>query len=125
MKKSFAFSFVILLIILSCNNSFDSDSGNRMDNTMNAESQINKELDLRSTLLNGVWCLSDDQMVSFEIMTDSIYYPDQGEKYLYRAKGDSVFIYYDGWTYKGKYKFEAEYLMISDSFNVSTYIRRN
>lgn len=63
--------------------------------------------------LIGVWGKDINGNANFQLTNDSIYYLEA--RYKYSVRGDSIFIYYDHWTYQGKFYFRNDSLIIRDS----------
>ena len=95
------------------------DSASEMKVTEN----ILKNRDTRKKeKLIGVWGPSFDENASFQIQQDSIYYPEHFKNYKYITSNDSLFILFDGWTYKCKYEFRNDSLFLIDKENVAEFV---
>jgi len=73
--------------------------------------------------LLGIWGSSPNENANFEILKDSIYYPDDFAYVKYTTKGDSIFIDYDGAIYKAKYLVRNDTLTMIDKNNIDVFIR--
>ncbi len=62
--------------------------------------------------LIGVWGLSTDGNANFRIQADSIYYPEHFKSYKYHTKNDTLYIHYDGWTYRGAFLVRNDTLIL-------------
>jgi len=73
--------------------------------------------------LTGVWGHSVKENASFQIQTDSIYYPEYFKSYKYQTKKDSIYIHYDGWIYKGAFLFRNDSLILKTQEKESRFVR--
>lgn len=75
--------------------------------------------------LIGIWGIIGEENSTFQISVDSIYYTDQDNDnvYKYIVKGDSLFIFYDGYTYKSIYNLFQDKLILTGSDGVDTFIK--
>lgn len=73
--------------------------------------------------LLGVWGPSKSENASFRIEKDSIYYPEHFKSYKYTISKDSIFIEYDGWTYKGIFYFKNDSLVLKSQDKIHKFVR--
>ena len=76
--------------------------------------QENKTKTASKERLIGVWGQHINENANFKIVKDSIYYFED-KYYKYSLKKDSVFIYLDNSTWKGKYYFRNDSLILRDT----------
>lgn len=79
--------------------------------------------DDEKTKLQGVWGKSINENASFWIKSDSIYYPENFISYKFTTKRDSIFIQYDGWIYKGIFRFRNDSLVLKTRDKENVFIR--
>lgn len=78
-----------------------------------------------STQLLGIWGKSEDENASFQILKDSIYYPEHDAYYHYKITGDSIRIKYDDYEGSFNFRFKGnDTLILNGMYGEQTYIRR-
>ena len=75
------------------------------------------------TKLPGVWGPSVNENASFWIKPDSIYYSEHFKNFKYTTRKDSIFILFDGWTYKGTFRFRNDSLILKDQKKEDVFVR--
>jgi hypothetical protein len=73
--------------------------------------------------LIGVWGPSISENASFRIQRDSIYYLEHFKSYKYATRKDSIYIRYDGWTFKGIFFFRNDSLILRANGKESKFVR--
>ena len=123
MKYLFAFTF--LFIISSCREKSPGTTATKTDSTSIAGEnpvEITQENSSNISLI-GPWTsgLSDNAL--FDVRKDSIFYVEDLESYKYILVGDSIKIYYPGYTFSGKVNLQQDTLTITSEGEESRYWR--
>jgi len=79
--------------------------------------------DNEKSKLSGVWGLSINENASFWIKGDSIYYPEHFKSFKYTTSKDSIYILFDGWTYKGTFRFRNDSLILKSQNKEDVFVR--
>lgn len=117
MKK--LFFCVLITISFSCNNSL---KNKEEKSSSECKSKIS---DAQNKNVFGIWRLKNETNATFNIGKDSIYYIDENEYVFYILKGDSMFIYYDGFIDSCKFKVANSELILISKLSKDTFIRQD
>lgn len=109
-----------LACIISCQNMGKKTNNSKPISIVQQNTNTN---DNKENSIIGVWKLEGEESPNFELRADSIYYVDHDKSYKYLITKDSIFIFYDDWTYRGCYVLQDNQLVIKEGDNVSKYIR--
>jgi hypothetical protein len=74
-------------------------------------------------LLIGVWGIKRGDNAKFEILADSIYYPDYLKSYNYILKNDSIIIKLDSYNLRVKYHVTNDSLFWYRKNRVTKFVR--
>lgn len=124
-------SVLFILIMTACNTGQNTttvlDSLPVTDTTKDITNKINRQDDkaTQNASLNilGIWTDGSSENASFDIRKDSIYYVDQFATYKYSIAGDSIKIYYPGWTFTGAISLSKDTLIIASEDGMTKYWR--